>query len=329
MARGGRTGRRALAALLCPVLLALGACGLKPASAFIPAVEPGSIRPIPGLRDARVRVSSKEFTEQLILGKIAVLALKAAGADVVDHTGAQGSVTFRKSITSGDNDLGWEYTGTAWITYLGREDPLTDPRAQFDAVRDLDLRENRIAWLAPPAPYNNTYALAVKVQTQRKYGLRDLGDIAKLPVGQRTFCIAPEFLARNDGIRGMLKAYGIPYGSGVPAKNFRVMTEGVIYQGVTENRCVLGEVTSTDARIEANGLTVLSDSRHFFPNYNPAIMVREQVLREHPELTALFARISPRLTTATMRDLNSKVDMDGEDPAFVARDWMRAQGLVR
>ncbi|QXJ21081.1 glycine betaine ABC transporter substrate-binding protein [Actinomadura graeca] len=322
--------RGTLAAALCPVLLlALAACGLKPASAFIPAVEPGDIRPIANLEGARIRVTSKEFTEQLILGKIAVLALKAAGADVVDHTNAQGSVTFRKSITSGENDLGWEYTGTGWITYLGREDPIVDPQKQFEAVRDLDLKKNHIVWLPPPAPFNNTYAMAVTAASRNRYGLRDLADIARLPPGRRTFCVAPEFLARNDGFRGMLTAYGLSYGSSVPAGNVRQMSEGVIYQAVTDGRCVFGEVTTTDGRIQALGLSVLSDSRHFFPNYNPAVTVREPVLRAHPELTGLFAKISPRLTTTVMRGLNSKVDVDGEDPAFVARDWMRSQGLVR
>ncbi|MFD0687775.1 glycine betaine ABC transporter substrate-binding protein [Actinomadura fibrosa] len=321
--------RRLAAALLCPVLLALGACGLKPASAFIPSVEPAGIQPVPGLKDARIRVSSKEFTEQLILGKIAVLALKAAGADAVDHTNAQGSVTFRKSITSGDNDLGWEYTGTGWITYLGQEDPIADPQKQFDAVRDMDLKRNHIAWLAPYAPFNNTYAMAVTSAAQKRYGIRDLADMAKVPAGQRTFCVAPEFFARNDGFRGMLQAYGLAYGSSVPAGNVRQMSEGVIYQAIKDNRCLFGEVTTTDGRIQALDLHPLDDSRHFFPIYNPAITVRESVLRAHPELTALFAKISPRLTTDVIRGLNSKVDVEGEDPAFVARDWMRKEGLVK
>ncbi|WP_131737657.1 glycine betaine ABC transporter substrate-binding protein [Actinomadura roseirufa] len=325
--------RRALALLLCPVLLCLlplaSGCGLKPASAFIPRVEPAGIRPVPGLKGTKIRVTSKEFTEQLILGKIAVLALTAAGAKVADHTNAQGSVTFRKSITGGDNDLGWEYTGTGWITYLGRTDPIADPRAQFDAVRDLDLRENHIVWLAPPAPFNNTYALAVTAAAQRRYGLRDLADIAKLPSGQRTFCVAPEFFARNDGFRGMLRAYGLSYGSTVPAGNVRQMSEGVIYQALGKGRCTFGEVTTTDGRLQALDLRPLSDGRTFFPNYNPAITVREPVLRRHPELTALFAEISPRLTTNVMRELNAKVDVKGGDPALVARDWLRSQGLVK
>jgi osmoprotectant transport system substrate-binding protein len=312
--------QRARAALLCALLLtACGAagCGLKPASAFIPAVEPGGIRPIPSFENATFRVTSKEFTEQLILGKIAVLALVAAGAEVEDHTNVQGSVTSRKSITGGENDLSWEYTGTGWINYLGQEDPLPDPRRQFEAVRD------------PPAPGNNTYTMVVTQKTQRKYGLKTLADMSKVPVSARTFCVEPEFSSRNDGLRGMLQTYGLSYGSTVPRGNVFQMSAGVVYNSTAEGKCTFGEAYETDARIQSLSLYPLVDNKKFFPNYNPAVTVREPVLRDHPELAGIFAKISPKLTTSVLRDLNSQVDVEGRDPVFVARDWMRDQGFIR
>ncbi|MDL4777456.1 glycine betaine ABC transporter substrate-binding protein [Actinomadura xylanilytica] len=317
------------AVLLGPATLGLSGCGLKPASAFLPAIEPGTIKPIKNLEGARLRVTSKEFTEQIVLGKLAVLALTAAGAKVQDNTNVQGSVTARLSITGGDNDLMWEYTGTGWITYLGRTEPIVDPQRQFDAVAALDLKKHHIAWLPPPAPLNNTYTIAVSPATQRKYGLTDLSQLSSVPVGQRTICTEPEFFSRNDGLRGMLAAYGLKYGSGVPAKNVMQMSAGVVYNSVKNGKCTFGQVTATDGRIQALDLKVLKDDKHFFPNYNPAITVRESVLKAHPELTPIFAQISPKLTTEVMRTLNSKVDVDGDDPVFVARDWMRAQGFIK
>ncbi|MFI0351054.1 glycine betaine ABC transporter substrate-binding protein [Actinomadura sp. 9N407] len=317
-------------ALLCVLLLtACGACGLKPASAFIPAVEPGSIRPIPSFENATLRVTSKEFTEQLILGKIAVLALTAAGAEVEDHTNVQGSVTARKSITGGDNDISWEYTGTGWINYLGQENPLPDPQKQFEAVRELDLKKNNVAWLAPPAPGNNTYTMVVTKENQREYGLKTLSDMSEVPVSARTFCVEAEFFSRNDGLRGMLKTYGLEYGSSVPRGNVLQMSAGVVYNSAAQGKCTFGEAYETDARIQSLGLYPLVDDKKFFPNYNPAVTVREPVLRDHPELATIFAKISPKLTTTVLRDLNSKVDVEGRDPVFVARDWMREQGFIR
>ncbi|MFC9974671.1 glycine betaine ABC transporter substrate-binding protein [Spirillospora sp. NPDC127200] len=329
---GPRPARpRPVLAAACAALLAavLAGCGLKPASAFIPAVEPAGIRPIPGLKDARLRVTSKEFTEQLILGKIAVLALAAAGARAEDRTNVQGSVSARRSLTVGDNDLMWEYTGTAWITHLGQSDPIPDATRQFEAVRDMDLARNGIAWLEPPAPLNDTYAIAVTPASQARYGLKDLADMAKVPVAQRTFCVESEFFSRNDGMRGMFRTYGLEYGRSVPAGNVLQMSTGVVFSALAQGRCTFGEVTSTDGRLPGLGLKVLEDGRKHFPIYNPAISVRAPVLRAHPELAGLFAKISPRLTTPVMLELNSKVDVDGDDPAFVARDWMRREGLVK
>jgi osmoprotectant transport system substrate-binding protein len=326
-----RTIHRSLACVLLLSVLACGAagCGLKPASAFIPAVQPAGIRPIPAFENATFRVTSKEFTEQLILGKIAVLALTAAGAEVEDHTNVQGSVTSRKSITGGDNDISWEYTGTGWINYLGQQDPLPDPQRQFEAVRDLDLKKNDVAWLAPPAPGNNTYTMVVTRETQRKYGLKTLSDMSRVPVSARTFCVEPEFFSRNDGLRGMLRTYGLEYGATVPRGNVLQMSSGVVYNSTAQGKCAFGEAYETDARIQSLGLHPLVDEKKFFPNYNPAVTVRAPVLRDHPELAAVFAGISPKLTTTALRDLNSKVDVEGRDPVFVARDWMREQGFIR
>jgi len=323
--------RRVLALLSALAMLALAGCGLKPASAFVPSIEPGSIQPMPGLEGAKIKVTSKEFTEQLILGKIAVLALTAAGAKVEDHTNVQGSVTARKSLTGGDNDLMWEYTGTGWITYLGEDDPIQDPQKQWEAVKAADLKKNGIAWLDPYAPLNNTYAMAVTKSSQSKYGLKNLSDMAKVPVGQRTYCVEPEFFSRNDGLRGMLQTYGIPYGSGsgVPAGNVMQMSSGVVYSATSQGKCTFGEVYTTDGRIQGLGLQVLNDDKHFFPNYNADVTVRESVLSAHPEISKVFARISPKLTTDVMRDLNSQVDVDGNDPVFVARDWMKQQGFIK
>ena len=119
----------AIAVVLALSSLATG-CGLKSAEQFTPAAGPGSIKPIPELDGARIVVGSKDFTEQLILGKMAVILLRVAGADVVDQTGISGSVATRQALVNGEIDANWEYTGTAWISYLGKTKPVPDRMAQ-------------------------------------------------------------------------------------------------------------------------------------------------------------------------------------------------------
>ncbi|MEV5494701.1 glycine betaine ABC transporter substrate-binding protein [Nonomuraea fuscirosea] len=319
---------RAVAMALLVVIVAVTACGLRPASSFVPPIEPGGIRPIPSLEGVKVRVTSKEFTEQLVLGKIAVVALTAAGADVIDQTNVQGSVNARTSLTRGDADLMWEYTGTGWITYLGQSEAIPDAEKQYEAVRDLDLRENGIVWL-PPAPLNNSYSMGATRATAEKYGLKTISDMTKIPVAQRTFCVDHETFGRDDGFLGMLKGYGLEYGKDVPRNNVRRMSTGVLYNAIAAGQCALGMITTTDGRIDALNLVLLEDDKHFFPQYNAAVTIRSQVAKAHPEIARVFAPISPKLTDDVIRKLNAQVDVDGDVPVLVARDWLRSEGFVR
>lgn len=310
------------------LLIALSACGLRPASSFVPPVEAGSIKPIPTLEGVPIRVTSKEFTEQLVLGKMAVLALAAAGADVTDKTNVQGSVNARASLIRGGADVMWEYTGTGWITYLGQSKPIPDPHEQYVAVRDLDLRENGIVWL-PPSAINNSYSIGMTRATSEKYGVTKLSEMTKIPVAERTYCVDHEAFGRDDGFLGMLKGYGLRYGTDVPAANVKRMSVGILYNSIASGQCAMGLISTTDGRIPALGLVLLEDDKHFFPQYNAGITLRKQLFDAHPEIAKIFAPISAKLNNDVMQKLNAKVDVDGGDPALVARDWLRSEGFVK
>ena len=149
---------RTMALVLACMLLVAG-CGLGAGSTVPLKVGPGSIQPIPALEGVRITVGSKEYTEQVILGYILEYTLAAAGAAVRDLTGIVGSRSTREAQLSGQVDVAYEFTGNAWINYLGHEKPIPDSRAQFEAVRDEDLARNDMVWLEP-GPMDDTYALA-------------------------------------------------------------------------------------------------------------------------------------------------------------------------
>ncbi len=165
------------AALLAPALLS--GCGLDSGSMMVDDVQPGTIGRGEPLKGANLTVTSKEFTENIILGQVIGIAFQAAGANVLDRTNIQGSIGAREAIKSGDADAMYEYTGTGWITYQGNEKPITDPGEQWRAVRAAD-RKNGVAWL-PPARLNNTYTLTVNQVNAEKYGVRTLSDVAARP----------------------------------------------------------------------------------------------------------------------------------------------------
>ena len=328
-ARRGSHARSTAAAvtglLLCAVL---AGCGLKSANAFVPDAEPGSIKPVESLEGVEVTVGSKNFTEQLILGKMAAIIMEVAGAEVVDKTNLAGSVASRQAQLSGDVDMVWEYTGTAWINYMGHTKPIPGRIAQWKAVAEQDLRQNGLVWLEP-APMNNTYAFATPAETQEKLGISKLSELKDLPTDQLTFCVESEFFSRSDGFQPMLETYDMAYREDVPPGNVTTLDTGVIYSVTDKGTvCNFGEVFTTDGRILALDLKVLKDDRQFFPLYNVAAVFDRALLRAHPELERIFEAVSREITTGTMLRLNARVDVDGEEPALVARDWLRQKGFV-
>ncbi|MEV0179633.1 glycine betaine ABC transporter substrate-binding protein [Streptomyces sp. NPDC050625] len=289
-------------------------------------VRPGSVGQGRPLKGAHLTVTSKADTESLILGAMMGIAFQAAGADVLDRTGIQGSIGAREAVRSGDADAMYDYTGTAWITYQGNSEPIPDPHQQWQAVRDADLA-NGLTWLAP-SRLDNTYALAVNRAAARRYGTRTLSDVAALTrsrPGAVTLCVEGEFANRADGLRGMQKAYGMK----VPASDITQMDTGIIYTETAKGSCTYGEVYTTDGRIRAMGLEVMADDRKFFPNYNAAPEINSRTLKEWPAIADVLDPVTAKLDNAVAQTLNAKVDVDGEDPHQVALDWMKAQGFVK
>jgi len=270
-------------------------------------------------------VGSKEFTEQLILGQITIQVLENAGADVSDETGLVGSDTVRGALTSGEIDMYWEYTGTGWINHLGNTAPVTGEQEQYEAVATADVEESGITWL-PPAPFNNTYAIALASETAEELEVTSLSDLAALQEENSdalTLCAAAEFLARDDGLPGLEEAYGFSFGDEVSELEL-----GLVYTSTDKgDPCTFGEVFATDGRIAALDLTVLEDDMQFFPSYLPSLNVGEGV-EGIDQLQELFGPVSAALDTETMQALNSRVDVDGEQPEDVATSFLEDNGLL-
>ena len=287
----------------------------------------GGETPKVSLSGAEFTVGSKEFTEQLILGQIAIQALEARGATVNDKTGLASTDAARKALESGEIDMYWEYTGTGWITHLGHEEPIPDAQKQYEAVAEEDLEKNDIEWLSP-APANNTFAIAVRSEAAGILGtksLSSLGVLSEVRPEDVTLCAASEFLNREDGLPGLEKTYGFE----IPPGNIVKTELSQIHQAVDEgDECNYGEVFATDGQIKALDLMLLKDDEQFFPIYNPSLTVSKKVMDENRELVDVFAPITQELNSETLRDMNAAVDMDGKSEEAVARQFLRENGLL-
>lgn len=270
------------------------------------------------------QIGSKDFSEQYILAYMTAELFNANGAEVEANTKLVGSNNVRQALESGDFIGYWEYTGTSWITYNGQTTPIADPAEQFTAVKDLDA-EKGITWIEP-APFNNTYAFAIRSDKAKELGVKSLSDVAKLPVEEQTFCIESEFSTRDDGWPGLKKAYGI----NVPDSNVVMLDTGVIYTATADGKdCNFGEVFATDGRISSLGLTVMADDKKFFPVYQGAFTVLTSVFDKYPSMAEIIGQLAPLLTDEVMQSLNAKVDVDGEDPQEVAKAFLQEKGLIK
>jgi len=278
------------------------------------------------LSGATFTVGSKQFTEQLILGQITLDLLKAAHATVHDQTGLAGTTAVRKALTSGKIDMYWEYTGTAWVEFLGHTGAAGQARL-FKKVAKQDLKDNGIKWL-DPASFSDSYAVATNHKTASRYHLKDLSQLGPLIANHpdaATFCVNNEFSQRSDALPGLEKAYGWK----VPQGNVNIVQLSLVYQQVASGqRCNFGSVFTTDGRIETKHLVVLKDNKHFFPPYYAALTMREKTFKAHPKLAKLFRPVAKALTLKTMQHLNGEVDIKGKFPAQVADAWLKKEHFI-
>jgi osmoprotectant transport system substrate-binding protein len=322
-----RTPARILTAMLTVFLTALASisgCSIAEPSSDVAA---GSLADIASLDGASFTVGGKEFTEQLILCQITIQALRSVGADTKENCGLTGSDTTRAALTSGSIDMYWEYTGTAWISYMKHTDPIPDAAEQYQAVADEDLKKNQIVWL-DAAPYNSTYTIVAKTDVAEKNNVKSISDyaaLAKSDPGTATMCAATEFLARNDGWPGLQKAYGFT----LPKDSLATVAEGTLYDNAAKgSSCNFAEGVTTDGRIQALKLTILEDDKAFFPVYNPAPTVRKSVADDNPNLAKILKPVADALDITTVQKLSAKVDIDGEQPEDVAEAWLKEQKFI-
>lgn len=308
------------------ISMAMSSCGISDDKGSAGDLAGGSIKS-DLLDGASLSVGSKDFDEQLLLGQITLVALKAAGAKVTDKTNIQGSANTRLALEKGDVDIYWDYTGTGWITYLKNTEPIPDSEKQYEAVKKEDLAKNNVVWW-DPAPANNTYAIAAKKDTIDKYDVHSLSDYAALATKDpeaASVCIESEFKSRDDGFPGVEKTYGFK----LPDAQQKLLDTAVVYTELDKGgTCNFGEVFETDGRVAKMELVLLKDDKQFFPIYNPAVTLKKATADKYPQIQDLFKPIAAKLTTQTLSDLNKKVSVDGEKPDKVATDWLRSEGFI-
>lgn len=266
-------------------------------------------------RHARIVVGSKNFTEQVLLGEILAQQIeRRLGVPVERQLNLGGTLLAQEALVRGSIDLYPEYTGTALAAIL-KQPPIVDPGAALDQVRREYQRRWHLAWLAPFG-FNDTFAMMVTRKTADACGLSTLSQAAS----SRSWRLGAgyEFEQRSDGLSGLLKTYGLRL-DGAPVS----MDLGLLYQAVTSGKVDMIAANSTDGLASALPVTILRDDRHYFPSYACAVVVREEALRQNPQLKVALEELSGRISDDVMRRLNYQVDGEHRTVPDVARSFLR------
>jgi len=280
--------------------------------------------------NAAVVVSSKLSSESAMLGHMIRQLLNANGIATVDRMTLGATPVVRKALLAGEVDLYVEYTGNAGFFFNRPADPAwKDFRQGYELGAKLDLAANHIVWLTP-ANASNSWALAVRHDVAESGKLQNMSDFARWvrEGGNVVLACSAEF-ANAGALRSLEKTYGftmrsdqlIVLAGGETSATIRAAAAGT-------NGTNTAMVYGTDGGIAAANLRILRDDKHDQPVYAPVPMIREAVLQANPRIATLVKPLMESFNEETLRQLNARVQINGEAAQAVASDYLKSQGFL-
>jgi osmoprotectant transport system substrate-binding protein len=310
-----------LAVILCLLCLSsITACGEDGnVSNSTKTVQNNPIRPV-------ITVGSLLFTENIIVAEIYAQALETAGIPVQRRLRSGRSLVLHQELLSGTLSLYPEYTGTALSMILQISKTTNNPTTLYEQVKAEYSNRYKLEWLNP-APMSNSYAFALKRETADRLKVRTMSEFA--PQAERFTLIAPtqwdESRANTDGLASLQRTYG-----GFGFKEVLRVPEAdryKIFNGGSEQAVL---TFTTDGEIAGNNLALLEDDKQFFPIYQLAPVVRQDVLKTYPQIKTVLDGVSARLTTSTVTSMNWRVTGPSQQTVeSVARNFLVLEGLTK
>lgn len=256
-----------------------------------------------------IRVASKNFTENIILGEIiAQIAEDAGEADVERNLGLGSAAVAYAALQSGEIDIYPEYTGTISQTLIN------DVSAD-DAAKLRDYFADSAVTVSGPIGFSNTSALAITSSLSTRLSLNTLSELRQHP--ELTAAFGGGYLDRSDGWPGLSAHYGLRLA------DIRVIEHALKYDAVAQGEIDLIDIYSTDGKLQRYDLKILEDDRKFFPDYEAILFVRKDFIAEFPETwKRLNDLLVGRIDNDRMSTLNAMADLDGHSPEAVAESFL-------
>jgi osmoprotectant transport system substrate-binding protein len=299
-----------LAALLAAAVLLVWGCGgsSKPATTASGAPE-----------QPPLRIGTKNFAEQFLLGELYRQALEAKGFRVELKTNIGSSEIIHQALTDGALDMYPEYVGVLLSEVANVRERPESPEAAYEAAQAFEERKGFT--MLGMTPFSDANALAVTPEYAKRHNVRGIDDLRKVP-GTVRIGAPPEFQTRFEGLVGLEQRYGL--------RNAKAsaIAIGRQYAALDSGRVDAAAVFTTDGQLAGGRYVILDDPRGVFATQHVAPIISRAALRERgPRLQAVIDAVSRRLTATAMRRMNAEVQLEGRSSAGVADEFLRAQGL--
>ncbi len=282
----------------------------SPTAAASPAaaVNPASIS---------ITVGSKLDVDGQLNAEMYALLLQDQGYKVTTKLGLGQTPVLDKAIKSGAIDIYPEFTGTA-LSLLNME-PTQDAQQAYQEVSSAYEKQFNLTWLKPAYDLNDSYAICTSQKVANDRNLKTIDDL--VPIADQL-----TLASQQDGIDAAVKP--VQDGYGIQFKNVVKISEQLGFEAVTKGNADLNVCYTTDPNIIVNNFVVLKDTKNVFPIYNPAPVVRDELLQKAPPIRTTLDALQPKLSTDTMVGLIKQVSVDHKSVEDVAKAFLQDQGLI-
>jgi osmoprotectant transport system substrate-binding protein len=296
------------------LLLALfaAACGDDEAD------KEGSVQPQGG--DLDVTLGTKNFTESVIVGELYRQALEFKGYNVTLKKDIGPTEVIDKELQSGKIDGYPEYLGVAVTVAAGERGAGRTAKETYQ--RATDFYAGRGQAISEQTSFENVDAIATTQYFAQKRGLATVGDLQEL--SGFTLGARPEFKSREQGLAGARRVYGLDN------VKFKELPIGEQYRALDRKEIDAANVFTTDGQLGSGSYKVLEDDKRVFGFQHVALVIDKDKLDElgGRKFMRIINEVNGRLTTSAMIEMNRDVDVDGQDPAVVAAQFLRTAGLL-
>ena len=226
-----------------------------------------------------------------------------------------------EALKKGDIDIYPEFSGTITESLLKNKPKVShEPEEVYEVARKGILEQDGFVFLKPMA-YQNTYAVAVPKQLAEAEKLTKISDLKKVNHPLKAgFTL--EFNDREDGNKGLQSMYGLQL-------DVATMEPALRYQAIQSGDIQVTDAYSTDAEISRYQLKVLEDDKQLFPPYQGAPLMKQELLKKHPELEGILNQLAGKISEEEMSQMNFEVGANGRPAEEVAREYLVKINLLK